>query len=207
MEKITNQELIDFENKVKGFWENSKIPYPVHLSGGNENQLIDLFKNVKEEDYVFSTWRSHYHYLLKGGEPGKLLEMILRGDSMHVYDKDINFLSSAIVGGTACIAAGIAKAIKLKDDKEHVWCFIGDGAEDNGHVYEAIRYVDGHDLPCTFVIEDNNRAIETPKKVRYGFSKMVWPSCVKRYNYDSKYPHAGSGTWVDFGKFKVGPTI
>ena len=205
--RITKQQLIDFEASIARRWENAEILYPVHLSGGNEDQLLQIFQEIKEEDYVFSTWRSHYHYLLKGGNPKNLTDIILRGDSMHVYDKKINFLSSAIVAGTACIAAGVAEALKRKKSKGYVWCFVGDGAEDEGHFYEAVRYVDGHDLPCTFIIEDNDRAVKTPKIERYGSSEMVWPFCVRRYNYIPTYPHAGSGKWVDFGKFKVGATI
>ncbi len=207
MEAATRDQLIAFETGIAKLWEDAQIPYPVHLSGGNEDQLIEIFQNVREEDYVFSTWRSHYHYLLKGGDPDKLTEMIMRGDSMHVYDKGINFLSSAIVGGTACIAAGVAEALKRNGSPGHSWCFIGDGAEDEGNVYEAVRYVDGHDLPCTFILEDNDRAIQTPKKVRRGTSEMSWPDCVQKYTYTPTYPHAGSGKMVDFGKFKVGTTL
>lgn len=207
MEKITKQQLIDFEQNIKGYWERAEVPYPIHFSGGNEDQLIEIFKEVNEKDYVFSTHRSHYHYLLKGGDPKNLVDMILRGDSQHVYDKKINFLSSSIVAGTVCIAAGVAEAIKRKNSKKHVWCFIGDGAEDEGHFYEAVRYVDGHSLPCTFVIEDNDKAIETPKSERYKNSEINWPSCVRRYCYTLTCPHVGTGKWVDFGGLKAGTTL
>lgn len=208
MEKITKQQLIDFEKEIQRQWRNVEIPYALHFCGGNEDQLIELFREVNERDYVFSTWRSHYHYLLKGGEPSNLVKMIRRGDSQHVYDKKINFLSSSIVAGTPCIAAGVAEALKRKNSKEHVWCFIGDGGEDEGHFYEAVRYVNGHDLPCTFVIEDNDKAIETPKSERYNDSGFNWPSkCVRRYHYNLTWPHHGSGDWVEFGGKKTGPTL
>ncbi len=197
---LLEQELIDFENSLIKLWESAKIPYPVHFSGGNEKQLIDIFKAVKKEDYVLSTHRGHYHYLLAGGKPEKLFEMIMRGDSMHLFDKDINFMSSSIVAGMPAIAAGIAKAIYEKKKINKVWCFIGDGAEDEGHFYEAVRYVDGWQLPCTFIIEDNNRSVETPKSERYGDSEMIWPNCVRRYNYKAIYPHVGTGKWIDFSK-------
>jgi len=167
---MNKEDLIKFENEIVGLWEDAKIAYPVHFSGGNEDQLIEIFKNIKREDYKFSTHRSHYHYLLSGGSPEKLKEMIIKGDSMHVFDKEINFLTSAIVAGIPAIAAGVAWAIKQKNLETRVWCFIGDGAEDEGHFYEAVRYVDGHNLPCTFVIEDNDRSVETPKLLRYGKS-------------------------------------
>ncbi|MBU2639910.1 MAG: hypothetical protein KKG75_04370 [Nanoarchaeota archaeon] len=201
---MKKKDLIDFEKEIVKLWEEAKIPYPVHFSGGNEDQLIELFKEIKEEDYVFSTHRSHYHYLLKGGSKEKLKEMILEGNSMHVFDKELKFLTSAIVAGCPAIAAGVALALKKKNSKSKVWCFVGDGAEDEGHFYEAVRYVDGHNLPCIFVLEDNNRSVETPKKIRYGNSEMKWPECVRRYNYKAVYPHVGTDKWVDFSGKKAG---
>ena len=193
---ITKEELIQFEKRIVGLFEHGKIPYPVHLSGGNEEQLIEIFREVKTGDYIFSNHRSHYHYLLAGGSPDILEQKILEGNSMHVFDRELNFFSSAIVAGCCGIAVGTAIALRRKKSKNHVWCFVGDGSEDEGHFYEAVRYVDGHDLPCTFVIEDNDRSVETPKIERYGNSSIEWPKCVRRYDYKPTYPHVGSGSWV-----------
>ncbi len=202
--KINKEKLIEFEKEIILLWEDAKIPYPVHFSGGNEDQLIEIFKEIQKGDYIFSTHRSHYHYLLAGGSPEKLKEMILGGDSMHVFDKNLNFFTSAIVAGTAAIAAGVALALKKKGSKNKVWCFIGDGAEDEGHFYEAARYVDGWDLPCTFIIEDNNRSVDTPKRERYGKNENIWPKCVRRYCYIPSYPHVGTDKWIDFSGKKEG---
>lgn len=192
--------LIEFERKMADLWEQAKIQAPVHLSGGNEDALIEIFREIKQGDYVFSTHRNHYHYLLSGGSPEALERLILEGDSMHIFDKSLNFLTSAIVAGTPSIAAGVAYALKRKNSPNKVWCFVGDGAEDEGHFYEAVRYVDGHSLPCTFVIEDNDRSVESPKSERYGNPNISWPNCVRRYSYSPTYPHVGTGKWVDFGK-------
>lgn len=201
---ITKQDLISFEKRIAGLFEEAKIPYPVHLCGGNEDQLIELFKEINEADYIFSTHRSHYHYLLAGGSPEDLEQKIMQGKSMHVFDKTLRFLSSSIVSGCCGIAVGVAWSLKKKGSKNRVWCFAGDGAEDEGHFYEAVRYVDGWDLPCTFIIEDNNLSVDTPKEARYGKSKMKWPKCVKRYYYTRTYPHVGIDKWVDFGGTMVG---
>ena len=101
----------------------------------------------------------------------------------------------------------MALALKKQGSDKNVWCFIGDGAEDSGHFYEAVRYVDGHNLPCTFIIEDNDRSVETSKKERFGSSEFQWPKCVKRYSYVSRYPHIGTGEWVDFSGIKTGSTM
>jgi len=190
---MQKQDLIAFENEVKRRFENGKIPFPIHFSGGNEDELIRIFEKIRPQDWVFSTHRSHYHYLLKGGSPEKLMEMIVRGDSLHVFDKSIKFVSSAIVCGTPSMAVGVAKSIQKEKSGEHVWCFIGDGAEEQGAFYEAVRYSHTKKLPCTFVIEDNNLSVDTPKCVRSGEDEFPWPNNVMRYEYIRKYPHVQTG--------------
>lgn len=200
---MNKQELIEFEKRIAEAFNRSEIPYPVHLSGGNEDQLIELFREIKPEDWVFSTHRPHYHYLLKGGSPKDLEIKIREGNSMYVFNRTLNFYSSAIVGGTPGIAAGLAMALKRQESFSRVWCFVGDGGEDSGHFYEAVRYVQGHKLPCTFVITDDNLSVETPKQIRYGDFEIKWPDCVRRYRYERTWPHVGTGKWIDFsGKGK-----
>jgi deoxyxylulose-5-phosphate synthase len=198
----TEQELIDFENKIGELYMNNKLPFLFHLSGGNEKELINIFKDIKEGDYVISNHRSHYHALLHGLEPNDIEDKILNGRSMFIYDRDKNFFCSAIIGGTPAIAAGIAWALKRKGSDKKVWCFIGDGTEDSGHTYEAIRYVDGFDLPCKFIIENNNRSVESTNEERWGkTSDYIWnsPSVIKYY-YEITYPHARKPGMIDLSK-------
>ena len=192
---MTKNDLIKFESRVATLFNKGKLKELIHLSGGNETQLIQIFKKVKKEDWIISTHRNHYHYLLKGGSEKKLLKMIQNGRSMHICDKKLNFLATSIVGGGCSIAVGIAWALKEKQSTNRVWCFIGDAGEGEGSFYEAVRYVDGWKLPCIFVIEDNNLSVDTPKSERYGCSVMKWPDCVIRYNYVRKYPHVNTGKW------------
>jgi len=67
--KITKDFLISFSDEIKNVYEKGKIKAPIHLSGNNENQLINIFKKINKQDWVFSTWRSHYHALLHGIDP------------------------------------------------------------------------------------------------------------------------------------------
>jgi deoxyxylulose-5-phosphate synthase len=201
----TKEELIAFENRIGDLYLDNKLPFLFHLSGGNEDALIDIFKNIKEGDYVISNHRSHYHALLHGIEPEVVEDRILNGRSMFIYDREKNFFCSAIIGGTPAIAAGIAWALKRKGSDQRVWCFIGDGTEDSGHTYEAVRYVDGFDLPCTFVIENNNRSVESTNEERWGkTADYIWTSpSVMKYYYDVTYPHARKPGMIDLTKTKV----
>lgn len=198
----TKQELIDFENRIGDLYLDNKLPFLFHLSGGNEKELIEIFKDIKEGDYVISNHRSHYHALLHGIPPEVVEDRILNGRSMFIYDRERNFFCSAIIGGTPAIAAGIAWALKRKGSDKKVWCFIGDGTEDSGHTYEAIRYVDGFDLPCKFIIENNNRSVESTNEERWGeTANYHWnsPSVIK-YHYDITYPHCRKAGMIDFTK-------
>lgn len=194
MQYATRDDLIAFEARIAELWEAGELPYLLHLSGGNEQQLIEIFSRINEGDWIFSTHRNHYHALLAGIDRSRLLKLIRQGDSMFVFDRSRNFLSSAILAGTCCIAAGVAYALKTEGYKNHVWCFVGDGAEEQGHFYEAAMMVDSHDLPCTFIVEDNDRAVSmmlTERRPRgVPFNE---PNCVERYCYEPTYPHAGNG--------------
>jgi pyruvate dehydrogenase E1 component alpha subunit len=225
MNHCTKEQLIAFENRVKALWEAGELPYLIHLCGGNEDQLIEIFKDIQPGDWVFSGHRNHYHALLAGMSAANLEEKIRRGDSMFVYSAlkpgfkeapngcQVHFLTSAILASMTCIAAGVAWKIKeegrMKNEevKPRVWCFLGDGAEEQGHFYEAVLFAAGQDLPVTFIIEDNNRSVDTNKADRRGAAPIIldaedgsdcihftWPvSHVRRYHYTPTYPHAGSG--------------
>ena len=74
--KLTEQDLINFELRVKEEYEKATISGPVHMSKGNEKQLIEIFKYVHPDDWVFSSWRNHYHSLLHGVPEEHLYELI-----------------------------------------------------------------------------------------------------------------------------------
>ena len=115
--KDLKKRLIDFELNIKKIYEKGKIKAPIHLSGGNENQLIKIFKKIKRNDWVVSNWRSHYHALLHGISEKKLLREILKGKSMSLNFKKNRFIASSIVGGGIPIGLGIALAIRRTKQK------------------------------------------------------------------------------------------
>jgi len=207
----TKESLIAFENEVAQLFEAGKIACPVHLSGGNELELIEIFKRVNPQDYIFSHWRSHYHYLLKGGDKQKLMDELMglpagmcggMGRSMNLYDASINFLTSSTVAGHCAIAAGVAlglkKQFKDKETRPHVWAFCGDGCEDSGHYIEAVRFGLSRDLALTFVLEDNNLSIDSTKEERWHNYRPLLSQNIIRYSYTRSYPHVGIGKYVMF---------
>ena len=114
---------------------------------------------------------------------------ILNGKSMMLHYPEYRFLTSAIVGGILPIACGLAS------QGEKVWCFVGDMAAANGDFFEAKRYAEGHNLPVTFVVEDNGFATNTPTQETWGtqvHNKVI------HYRYNRTQPHCGSGTYVAF---------
>ena len=193
----TKERLEQFELDCKAEWETGSVLGPVHLSKGNEEQLIEIFQYVHPQDYVYSTWRNHYHALLHGISRDTLMDLIVRGKSMSVYSDKPKFYSSSIVGGTIPIALGVAQSIKIKGEKNKVWCFVGDMTFESGIFHECYKYSKNFELPLQFVVEDNNLSTNTPVDETWGGKQEV-PSDIIYYKYKSDYPHHGTGNWVLF---------
>jgi len=192
------QDLIAFEDDIISHWEGGEIRGPIHLSNGNEKELIKIFEKIGIDDWVFSTWRSHYHALLHGVPPHDLKGKILDGKSITIVDKDSKFYASAIVTGTLPIALGVAKSLKIQGSDDKVWVFLGDMAFESGIFYEVHKYARNYDLPLYFVVEDNGVSTNTPTLDTWNGIQREIPEDVIYYKYKSKYPHYGTGKWVVF---------
>ena len=196
--KFTKKDLIIFEEEVKKYYEDAKIKAPVHLSKGNEKEIIEIFQYVHPGDWVFSSWRNHYHALLHDLDSELLMEDIIDGRSMSTNSIDPKFYSSSIVAGIIPIAVGAAYALKMKKSERRVWCFIGDMTFETGIFYESYKYVKNFNLPLQFVVEDNNLSTNTPTAKTWGGIKREVPDDVIYYSYERGYPHHGTGNWVLF---------
>ena len=75
---VTPKELIDFESRIKEKYEDGSIPSPIHLSKNNEHELIQVFECIDKNDWVFCSWRNHYHALLHGIPEDKLYDDIIQ---------------------------------------------------------------------------------------------------------------------------------
>lgn len=198
----SKEELIEFEEKVAEIFNAGKVKAPVHLYFGNEIQIIEIFQEINENDWVFCSWRSHYQALLKGVPKDLVLQNILDGKSIAQCFPDYKFYSSAIVGGIVPIALGVAQSLKVKNETARVWCFIGDMTSEIGVSNSAIKYARNHDLPITFVVEDNSVSVCTDTRETWGLKELTWQGVnekyVRFYSYKTKYPHAGAGIRVQF---------
>ena len=203
MERLMNKkQLIDFETDIAECFNNAMIKAPVHLYDGNEEQIIEVFKNIQPEDWVFCSWRSHYQCLLKGVPSEQVKQDILEGKSITLCYPEYNIYSSAIVTGNIPITTGTALDIKRKGGTNHVWCFVGDMTSETGTFYENHKYAVAHDLPITYVVENNEKSVCTPTKDVWNikeltFSRKNTPKVIY-YEYKSKYPHAGAGQRIQF---------
>lgn len=138
---------------------------PVHLYSGEEAIATGVCAALTKKDYVFSTHRSHGHYLAKGGDMLSLMAEIYgkeigcsrgRGGSMHLISPDKGMMGSApIVAGTISLAVGAALASSIRKDKRVTVSFFGDGAAGEGVLYESLNFAALRKLPIIFVCENN----------------------------------------------------
>jgi len=206
------KDLSNFEKDIASIYESGKIKAPVHLRDGNEQNLIDIFNDleISKEDYVYSTWASHLHALLKGVPAGRVKKDILEGRSISLIYPDYNFYSSGIVGGISPISVGTAMAIKKQAKSNRVYCFLGDMSFRTGISHESIIYAISQNLPLTFVIEDNGKSVGTPTQECWGavtteslyhiYKNISSESDtdIFYYKYQMSYPHSGTGVFVEF---------
>ena len=202
MSQIKKTDLIKFENKIIKLFNSSKIKAPIHLHSGNEQKLIETFKKIKKNDWVFSSWRSHYHCLLKGVPEKKLTQEIIKGKSISLCFPEHKIYSSAIVGGSMPIAVGVALSFKKKKSKNKVFVFIGEMTAETGIAHECIKYSINKKLPIHFVIEDNGKSVCTDTRKTWSMKKLSYENYkskyVTYYKYFLKYPHAGTGKRIQF---------
>ena len=199
---MDKQKLIRFEEEIADLFNDGKIRSPVHLYHGNEDKIIDVFKKIKKDDWVFCSWRSHYQCLLKGVPEHLIKEEILSGRSISLCFSKYNIYSSAIVGGSIPIAVGTAMSLKLNKSRNKVYCFMGDMTAETGIMHECLKYSRNFELPIHFIVEDNEKSVCTDTREAWNQKKLTYEDVSDRYvtyyHYKLKYPHAGAGKRVQF---------
>lgn len=184
---MTRDELMAFEDEVGRRFDAGEIHGPIHLNSDTQaDPLIDIFKEIGKDDWVLSTWRSHWHALLKGVPREKVMEEILFGRSMMLHFPEYKFMTSAIMGGMLPIACGLA------DAGEKVWCFVGDMCASTGPFLDAWKFSKGK---VNFVIEDNGLSTNTPTAEAWGHGEL---KPAQSYRYHRTTNHYGTKNFVSF---------
>jgi acetoin:2,6-dichlorophenolindophenol oxidoreductase subunit alpha len=157
-----------FEEAVRDLYEHGDVPGIVHLSIGQEAVAVGVCDTLETTDYITSTHRGHGHCLAKGADPERMFAELLGrrggyclglGGSMHIANKAVgNLGANAIVGGSVAIAAGAGLAARNLGRGSVVVCFIGDGAVNQGLLFEAMNLAAIGSLPVIYVCEDNQYA-------------------------------------------------
>ncbi len=202
MRKYTEKELLDFEEDIAKEFNSGKIKAPVHLYNGNESSIIEVFGEIKDQDWVLCTWRSHYQCLLKGVPSDQVKQSIMEGKSIALCFPEYKVFSSAIVTGILPIAVGLGIAAKRSNSNEKIYCFVGDMTSETGSFEECYKYVKNHDLPVRFIIEDNGKSVCTDTKKTWNLIRLTYEGVYNKYicyyKYQTKWPHAGAGQRVQF---------
>jgi TPP-dependent pyruvate/acetoin dehydrogenase alpha subunit len=196
-----------FEADIASCYERGEIRAPVHLAGGNEDELIDIFRRIRPQDWVCSAWRTHLHCLLKDVPAEELKTSILKGWSITLNYPEHHVLTSAIAGGVLSQAVGIADGIKAAGEDARVWCFLGDMTRYMGVYWECLEYSFGHNLPISFVVENNGLSVCTPTIETWGNVPVLGAvvhagkhaeTHLSEYEYKLTWPHQGIGRRISF---------
>ena len=201
--KMTPSDIVAFENEIAGLFKEGKIRAPIHLRSGCEEQLIEIFQDIKQDDWVFSYWASHIHCLLKGVSPSELRQAIVEGKSISLSFPEHKIYCSGIVGSLAGVAVGTAWGLKRENKPGTVYLFTGDMGAECGIFHEAVKYALNFDLPIRFVVEDNGVSVMTETAKTWGSSKpwfvdTKYEKIITYYKYKNGWPHSGLGQRIAF---------
>jgi pyruvate dehydrogenase E1 component alpha subunit len=172
-----------FEEKAGQLYGMGLIGGFCHLYIGQEAVVVGLEAAAEEGDKRVTSYRDHGHMLACGMDPkGIMAELTGReggfskgkGGSMHMFSKEKHFYGGhGIVAAQVPIGAGLAFADKYLGNDRVTFTYFGDGAANQGQVYEAYNMAEIWGLPCIFVIENNQYAMGTSTK-RSTHSPSYW---------------------------------
>ena len=160
-----------FEEKAGQLYGMGLIGGFCHLYIGQEAVVVGLEASAEEGDKRITSYRDHGHMLACGMDPkGVMAELTGRaggyskgkGGSMHMFSKEKNFYGGhGIVGAQVPLGAGLAFADKYLENDRVTFTYFGDGAANQGQVYETFNMASLWKLPVIFVIENNQYAMGT----------------------------------------------
>jgi pyruvate dehydrogenase E1 component alpha subunit len=163
-----------FEEKAGQLYGMGLIAGFCHLYIGQEAVVTGIQAALEEGDQVITGYRDHAHMLACGMDPnGVMAELTGReggysrgkGGSMHMFSREKQFYGGhGIVGAQVSLGTGLAFADRYKENKKVAVTYFGDGAANQGQVYESFNMAKLWDLPVIYVIENNQYAMGTAVK-------------------------------------------
>jgi pyruvate dehydrogenase E1 component alpha subunit len=160
-----------FEEKCGQLYGMGQISGFCHLYIGQEAVITGISYVMEKGDHTITSYRDHGHILLAGIDPKYVLAELTgkatgcskgKGGSMHMFDPENNFHGGhGIVGAQVPLGTGIAFAEKYKGTKNICYVFFGDGAAQQGQVFEAFNMAKLWNLPVIYVIENNQYSMGT----------------------------------------------
>jgi acetoin:2,6-dichlorophenolindophenol oxidoreductase subunit alpha len=173
----------EFEDRVNAECLAGNIPGFTHLYSGQEAVAVGACEHLDDKDYIISTHRGHGHCIAKGCDVvGMMKELHGRrdgvnggkGGSMHIADVGKGMLgANGIVGAGSPIALGAAIACKLRGEGRIAASFVGDGASNQGTVFEAMNMAVVLQAPKIFVFENNGYSEHTGASYGIGCDDVV----------------------------------
>lgn len=163
-----------FEERAGALYGQGLIGGFCHLYIGQEAVVTGIQAGLKEGDQVITTYRDHGHMIAAGTDPKVILAELLgradgcsrgKGGSMHMFDLERQFYGGhGIVGANVPLGTGLAFANKYRENDNISVTYFGDGAANQGQVYESFNMAAMWDLPALYVIENNEYAMGTSTK-------------------------------------------
>jgi len=166
LQLLRSMQLIrTFEEQVRTLYSGGVIPGLVHLCAGQEAVAVGVCSLLNTQDIIASNHRGHGHCLAKGADVSRMMAEVMgrrtgygmgRGGTLHVFDAaNGNLGTNGIVGGGIPLAAGAALSAKRRGGGEVAVCFFGDGALNQGLLFEVMNMAAIWRLPVLFVCENN----------------------------------------------------
>lgn len=161
-----------FEERAGQLYGMGLIGGFCHLYIGQEAVAVGVQESVKQGyDKIITGYRDHGHMLVAGMDPKEVMAELTgriggsskgKGGSMHMFDVPTGFFGGhGIVGAQVALGTGLAFASKYRDDRSVAFIYFGDGAANQGQVYESFNMAQLWKLPVVFIIENNRYAMGT----------------------------------------------